>query len=65
MTFTQYQMPMYTHDHATYLRQMHEWHMRMHHYHDQLRNYHLERARHFHGLMGGPTPYTPRPEDVA
>jgi hypothetical protein len=63
MTFTQYQMPTYTHDQAAYQRQMRDWHMRMHHYHDQLRNYHLERARHFHGLTGGH--HAPRPEDVA
>jgi hypothetical protein len=60
------QMPVYTHDHAAYIRQMHDWHMKMHHYHNQLRAYHLERAKHFHGLMGGTVHHIPpRPEDVA
>jgi hypothetical protein len=43
-------MPLYNQDHATYCRQMYEWHMKMHHYQDQLRCFHLERAKHFQGL---------------
>ncbi|NHN30345.1 hypothetical protein G9U52_10920 [Paenibacillus sp. S3N08] len=66
MSFTHQQMPMYTQDHATYWKQMHDWHMKMHHYHDQLRAFHLERAKHFQGLMGGTTHHaSPRPEGVA
>ncbi|MCU6793679.1 hypothetical protein OB236_16355 [Paenibacillus sp. WQ 127069] len=55
MSFTHDQMPMYTHDHAAYHKQMYDWHMKMHHYHDQLKAHHLERAKHFHGLMAGTT----------
>jgi len=55
------QMPVYSHDHADYIRKMHDWHMKMHHYHDQLKAYHLERAKHYHGMMGGTAP---RPEAV-
>jgi hypothetical protein len=58
-------MPMYTHDQATYIPQMHDWRIKMSHYHDQLRAHHLERAKHFHGLMGATThQISPRPEDL-
>lgn len=49
--FTHYTMPVYTQDHATYCRQMYDWHMKMHHYQEQLRGYHLERAKYFQGLV--------------
>ncbi|MFF3926486.1 hypothetical protein [Paenibacillus lactis] len=41
---------MFTHDHAVYVRQMHDWHMKMAQYHDQLRAFHLERAKQFQKL---------------
>jgi hypothetical protein len=64
-TFTHHAMPMYTLDHANYIRQMHDWHMKMSHYHEQLKAHHLERAKHFHGLMGVTTHHaSPRPEDA-
>jgi hypothetical protein len=46
------QMPVYARDHATYIKQMHEWHMKMHHYHDQLRAYHMDQVTHYHKMMG-------------
>ncbi|MCY9664433.1 hypothetical protein M5X11_05600 [Paenibacillus alginolyticus] len=52
MSFTHYQMPMYTQDHETYWKQMYDWHMKMHHYKEQLRAYHLDQAKHFQKLMG-------------
>ncbi|GAA3409722.1 hypothetical protein ACFFNY_34260 [Paenibacillus hodogayensis] len=52
-TFSHPAMPMYTQDHAAYIRQMHDWHNQMAHYHEQHRLFHLERAKHFHDMMGG------------
>ncbi|MEI4908287.1 hypothetical protein ACTHSJ_32415 [Paenibacillus cellulositrophicus] len=48
--FVHYAMPMYTQDHATYYRQMYEWHMKMQHYQEQLRSFHLERAKYFQAM---------------
>ncbi|MCC0567474.1 hypothetical protein HN020_19430 [Brevibacillus borstelensis] len=45
MQFTKQAMPMFTHDHAAYVRQMYDWHMKMAQYHEQLRAFHLERAK--------------------
>jgi hypothetical protein len=43
--FTTHAMPIYTHDQATYVRQMYQWHMKMVQNHDQLRGHYLERAK--------------------
>jgi len=65
-TFTHYAMPMYSHDHTVYIRQMYEWHMKMSHYQDQCKLHHLERAKYFQGLMGATVhQIPPRPEEVA
>ncbi|TCZ76547.1 hypothetical protein E0485_13165 [Paenibacillus albiflavus] len=50
-SFTHYAMPMYTHDHQLYWRQMHDWHMKMYHYHEQLKAHHMEMAKHFKKMM--------------
>ncbi|ERI07313.1 MULTISPECIES: hypothetical protein [Paenibacillaceae] len=47
MQFIKQEMPMYTHDHAAYVRQMYDWHVKMAQYQDQLRAFHLERAKQF------------------
>jgi hypothetical protein len=36
-TFSYPYMPMYVHDQATYMRQMHDWHNQMAHFHEQNR----------------------------
>lgn len=64
-TYSHPAMPMYTQDHATYIRQMHEWHNQMAHYHEQHRNFHTERARHYQQLMGGHVVPFERPKDSA
>jgi hypothetical protein len=46
-------MPMYSHDQAAYMRQMHDWHNQMAHYHELKRLDHMERAKQFHQMMGG------------
>jgi hypothetical protein len=51
-TFTHHALPMYSHDHAVYIRQMHEWHMKTVQYHEQLKVYHSEKAKQFQDLMG-------------
>jgi hypothetical protein len=51
-TFSFPSVPMYVHDQATYMLQMHEWHNHMGHYHEQKRLHHLEMAKHFHQMMG-------------
>ncbi|MCY9664458.1 hypothetical protein M5X11_05745 [Paenibacillus alginolyticus] len=50
-TFTKYAMPIYNQDHATYILQMYEWHIKMVQYNEQLRAYHLERAKYFQKLV--------------
>lgn len=58
-------MPMYTQDHATYCRQMYDWHMQMVKYQDQKRTYHLERANHYQQFIGGNVVPLKRPDGVA
>jgi len=50
-TFSYPAMPMYSHDHHAYVKQMYDWHMKMHHYHEQKKAHHLERAKHFQQFM--------------
>jgi hypothetical protein len=52
-TFSYSYMPMYVHDQATYMRQMHDWHNQIAQHHEQKRLYHLEMAKHFNQMMGG------------
>ncbi|MED0680857.1 hypothetical protein P4S83_08510 [Aneurinibacillus thermoaerophilus] len=57
-------MPMYSHDHATYCRQMYEWHTKMAQYHDQKKAYHMERAKQFQQLRPINTAAKKNPEDI-
>jgi hypothetical protein len=52
LSFTHYAMPKYAQDHATYCKQMYDWHMKMHIYQEQLKAYHMEQAKYFQKLMG-------------
>jgi citrate lyase synthetase len=64
-TFSYPTMPSYTHDHAVYCRQMHDWHMKMVKHHEEIRVHHMERARQFQQPVSGTVVPLERPNDGA